>query len=209
MNKKNTAKAKAAPKPKARAKAKAATTATPTNTVPKKTAAKPRPRKAETKERERLRRLGITRTICDKYAESSESMSSICEANGVDRATFWRWRDEDPELQALFDEARTRHDKLYFETIGESALGSMRKLVEGYEYEETQQIAKVIVVDGQQKVVPDKVVKTKHHVPPSPGMVAMTLRNLHGWRDRLDIKHSGEIVTAKQVMIIGGKEIEF
>lgn len=168
-----------------------------------------RTRKTDDPAKQLRERIALAEKICADYATGEFTIDSCAQNHGIAYDTFASWRRAHPEISEIYKAACESYREEKFNRLRPLALNSFERLVAGYDYEETQTTAKVqIGPDGKQQIVPDRIVKTKHHVSPSPGMVAMAMRNWHGMRDRLDVNHSGTITT-RQVMVIGGKEIEF
>lgn len=209
-SKKPAVKGQAKPRTRKPAKAAPAKASAKLQPVPASGQAKDAKRKDAARKRALAERLRIVEKVCGGYRHGDVTLETACAQAGISRKTFYLWREEDPRIADAWHTARSEARTRKNEVLAEAALDSMLRLVRGYDHEETQHFGKVVVDEnGTRRVIPDRVVKTTRHIPPHPGMVAMCLRNLHGWRDRLEVNHSGEVTVTRQVMIIGGKEIVF
>lgn len=208
------ARKKAAPPAKPKRKSPRPHARTPRAEARAKAAAKPadaRRRSATARtgetEAERLAyRIGVTERICALYSNTNSTIASCCEECGIDVDTFWRWRAEHAELRELFEKAVEQHRKRRFEGLREKLLSSFEQLVVGCEVEDVVQEAEPGTdKDGKPALVVKLVRKTKRHILPNAGMVAMGMKNLHGFTDGVGVQVTGPVGT----FIIGGKEFAF
>jgi len=99
---------------------------------------------------------------------------------GVTEKTIYNWKAEQPEfLQAI----KKGKDEFDCKTAEES----LKKLIEGYDYQEAK-----VITDGEGKVIRKEM--TKKHVSPNPGSLCFFLKNRNPsrWRDMKAIELTGE-----------------
>lgn len=154
-------------------------------------------------------RMKIAKQICHLYENSKSTLESCCDAVGSDYATLWGWRSEHNEIRDLFEKAAITHRKLWFDGLKEKAFNSFERLLTGYDYtEDAQTVAPGTDKDGNPAMVVREIKRTKKHIAPNMGAVAMAMRNFHGMKDASDVNHSGSI-GVRQVFRIGGQVLEF
>jgi hypothetical protein len=135
----------------------------------------------------------IVKKICDLIEKDTFTIPEICEQVGIKRTTFFRWQDEKQDFK---DSLKAAYDKR-LTSFAEAALHSLRKKIEGYDYDETTVIY-TSDKEGKPKIKEKKTVKK--HVAPSDTAIIFTLTN----RDSLNWKHKSEVqndITSK------GKEL--
>jgi len=104
----------------------------------------------------------------------------LAELFGVCEKTIYNWKDENPTFKASVQEGKDHYDCA-------NAEDSLKKLVEGYDYQEAK-----VITDGNGNVIKKEM--TKKHVSPNPGSVCFFLknRNPQRWRDMKAIELSGD-----------------
>lgn len=183
-------------------------------TAPKRAATKRAPAKkltrAEREAREHAERIRKVESICDLYRAGVHTIESCCEQVGVTYTTLREWTVRHEEIYELYKKASNEHSRRRLEgPLKEKALNSFERLITGYDYtEDAQTVTPVQKDDGSVQMVVREIKRTKKHVAPNAGMVAMGMRNFHGLMDRLDVQHSG-MIEVRQLAEIGGVSIEF
>lgn len=147
----------------------------------------------------------IANKFIELYATGEQSIQAICDEIKIDRSTFYAWKKNKSFAKMLDDAHKKRMN-----AIGEMALSGMVLLLSKHEYEETT-IEYTEGKDGKPKIKSQK--KVKKFIMPNPSMVALALTNRmpQDWKSKQSVEHTGPDgePLPKQIMIIGGKEIEF
>lgn len=153
-------------------------------------------------------KIKIAKAICDKYATGKYTIASCCDSEGLSEKQFLNWGLDIPEISDMYERAKQLATEYRKNDLKVCALNSLRRLVEGFEYEETHQEGKPMVNEKgiQTGITVTMVKKVKKTFAPNPTAVIFTLKSLEPttFRDGLPEVHHQE-----QVFMIGGKEIKF
>lgn len=119
--------------------------------------------------------------ICSLIHHDSYTVEEICQQVGIGRTTYFRWQDEKEDFRDAIKKAREELNALIFH----EARNSIRRIINGYSYEE---VSRTISVDkeGAERLVSEKTV-TKH-VAPNPTAIIFALKQ-DGWADRVENTH--------------------
>lgn len=114
------------------------------------------------------------------HAATGKTDEDIAYELGVSITTLRNWRDSHPELHTAIQDGR---DHWTVTTVEQSLI----KRAQGYEYEETS--VRESEKEGR------CVTTTKKHMPPDSRAAQFVLTNRapERWRDRQEIKHTGEV----------------
>lgn len=112
----------------------------------------------------------IKQSIIDTVARRNPTKSSLCRSHGITWQTLKNWRKEDP----AFDEAYRAAEQAYLDALRVKARNSLRRLIEGYEYETER--TTYAPGRGGDPVIVQKVV-TRLHQPPNERAIEFVLRN--------------------------------
>jgi len=95
----------------------------------------------------------------------------LAELFGVCEKTIYNWQDDNPSFRSAILKGKDFYDTNLAER-------SLKKLVEGYDYQEAK-----IVTDAKGNIIKKEM--TKKHVSPNPGSVCFFLKNRapDRWRD--------------------------
>lgn len=123
----------------------------------------------------------------DAIREDSYSITELCEKAGISRSTYYNWIDEVKEFKQAVDEAK----KDFEATISVECKKSLKRLIKGYEAEETQ-TAYISDAQGNPKVR-EKIVKKKH-VTPNLGAIIhwQTNKEPETWQNRQRTEVTGK-----------------
>lgn len=89
--------------------------------------------------------------------ENDMSVTEICKAVGINRKTFYEWKNTKPEFAQAIEEA---HQHAYDELIA-IARRTLRDRIEGYSVEETTFTYEPSSLDDTEMILKKKVVKRK------------------------------------------------
>jgi hypothetical protein len=112
----------------------------------------------------------IVERICSLISEDSFTVAEICAKAGIAISTYYEWQ----ESKAEFSEAIKRSKDKFDETLVKEAKASLRKLVNGYEFDEKKTIY-TTDKDGKPKIKEQTTIK-KHYQPSVPAVI-FTLAN--------------------------------
>jgi len=144
----------------------------------------------------------IVTQVCEEYEKCRYTIKSCCENAGVPYTTFTGWMREFkkfnskiPEeweffvpLEALYAHARETNEVNYESELILSSKSSLKKRIEGFEYEElVTEVKQKTDADGQTIMIPVGLKKTKKFIPPSETLIQFVLKNLQPekWGDRV------------------------
>lgn len=153
--------------------------------------------KAQRKHNE-TEKLEIGKRICDLYAEGN-TIESCCDTCGISDRAFRNWMESISELAELYKKARQKQSIEYKERLRRKADTALEKLVEGYEYEETEVTGVTITDDNGKKVfVPKGVKKVTKKMQPNITAVIFARTNTNDPNDP-------DFVNSRNVQQITGK----
>ncbi|WP_101690555.1 phBC6A51 family helix-turn-helix protein [Dysgonomonas massiliensis] len=92
-----------------------------------------------------------------ELVENDMSVTEICKTVGINRKTFYEWKNSKPEFAQAIEDARER---AYDEIIA-LARRTLRDRIEGYTVEETTFTYEPSPLDDEQMILKKKVVKRK------------------------------------------------
>ena len=108
--------------------------------------------------------------ICTLIEKDSYTVSEICSLSGISDDTYYTWQKEKPEFSDRIKKARDKFDEM----IIKEAKNSLRKLVKGYEVEETKTVFEN-GKNGRTKI--KEQIKTKKQCQPNVVATIFTLVN--------------------------------
>jgi len=99
---------------------------------------------------------------------------------GVAESTIYKWKEDHPKFSEAIKNGKDEFDC-------KTAEESLKKLIEGYDYQEAK-----VITDGDGNVIRKEM--TKKHVSPNPGSLCFFLKNRNPtrWRDMKAIELSGD-----------------
>ncbi|MDR1181711.1 MAG: hypothetical protein LBL13_07015 [Bacteroidales bacterium] len=135
----------------------------------------------------------IVKRICELIEKDSYTVSEICKTVGIADSTYYKWANDHVEFSDGIKKARNKFD----ENIVAEAKRSLKKLVNGYSYEET----KIVYIEGKPNEKGDPMPKIKEqvkitkHVPPNLGATIFLLTNKaeDEWKNRQNTEISGNV----------------
>lgn len=154
------------------------------------------------------RNISLAYKICDLYATDKYTIENACESQGVPYATFYGWitptrKGYVQEIQEIYLKAheekrlnRSRTLQERKESIGEIALESLKKKVEGWKWQETTREGKGEDEEtGNRRTV--KVVD-KFQVPDATSLIfALT----NAFPDEFKNKHNTDITSGDKPIV--------
>ena len=108
--------------------------------------------------------------ICTLIEKDSYTVSEICSLSGISDDTYYTWQKEKPDFSERIKKARDKFDEM----IIKEAKNSLRKLVKGYEVEETRTVFEN-VKNGRPKI--KEQITTKKQCQPNVVATIFTLTN--------------------------------
>lgn len=102
----------------------------------------------------------LTDVICELIVKDM-SISEVCEAVGINRKTFYEWKNSKPEFAQAIEEAREQA----YEELLSLARRTLRERIEGYTVEETTYTYEPASYDENEMILKKKVVKRKRKEP--------------------------------------------
>lgn len=93
--------------------------------------------------------------------ENDMSVSEVCNSVGINRKTFYEWKNTKPEFAQAIEEAR---EHAYDELLA-LARRTLRERIEGYTVEETTYTYEPASYDENEMILKKKVVKQKRREP--------------------------------------------
>ena len=127
----------------------------------------------------------IVSRICEMWEDGSYTIKDICNTTGVSETTFFRWKEEKRDFWESLKKAEERR----YKNLRNLALGGLRKLLQGYEYDEV--VKELKNVDGQDKLIETKRITKR--VSPNPTSVIFTLKNQDS--DNFKDRHEVDVTT--------------
>lgn len=144
----------------------------------------------------------IVMQVCEEYEKCLYTIKSCCENAGVPYTTFKGWMrefkkfgEEIPHewkffvpLEALYARVREINEVHYESELLHSSKSSLKKRIEGFEYEElVTEVKQKTDADGQTIMIPVGLKKTKKFIPPSETLIQFVLKNLEPekWGDKV------------------------
>lgn len=121
------------------------------------------------------RRQQIYRKILTLTKSGTHSVTAICGAVGIDRSTYYRWEQDDPQFaeQVLLAREYYRSQRL------KKANQGLDKLLTGYQYEEkTYEFTHIKDADGNEVQDFRLTKQTTKFVQPNASTVQFVLRNM-------------------------------
>jgi len=107
--------------------------------------------------------------ICKLISKDSYTIAEVCAMVGISERCYYDWQANNAEFADAIKKARDQFD----ETLIKEAKESLRKLVSGYEVEET----KVVYTDANGKPKIKEKTSVKKHFQPNTAAVIFTLTN--------------------------------
>lgn len=92
-----------------------------------------------------------------KLVENDMPVTQICKTVGINRKTFYEWKNSKPEFAQAIEDA---HERAY-DVIIALARRTLRDRIEGYTVEETTFTYETSPLDDEQMILKKKVVKRK------------------------------------------------
>lgn len=117
--------------------------------------------------------------ICSLIRKDSYTVEEICSLSDITKETYYSWLKTHPDFSDAVTRARGEFDEL----IVKEAKNSLRKLVNGYEYEEKKTVyVNHTIKDpdtGKEKQMPKikEQITTVKHIQPNQGAVEFVLCN--------------------------------
>ena len=138
-------------------------------------------------------------SLGEHYARRGLNDEQIAESLGISPASLYKYKNEYPE----FSEAIKRGKK----PVNIEVENILLKKVRGYEVEEK---TTVMSVDDEGNAKIKEIKSTTKHVQPNQRSIEMWLYNRMPeiWRQKLEIKHSGDIKTISELVRIAKEEAE-
>ena len=129
----------------------------------------------------------LVKKICDLFAKDSYTIAEVCNNVGLSEDCFYRWQKEKKE----FRDAVARAKERFNETLIKEAKYSLRKRVNGYEYDEKRT---VYVNDRKgNPSVKEKLVIHKHIQPDMSAIqFFLTNRDAKNWKNRQSSELTGK-----------------
>jgi len=127
--------------------------------------------------------------IAEDYAKGEMRIIDICNKYGFDESTWYRNLDPDDERHNVkFVKALKKADEKRMQNLADLAELGMKKLLTGYEYEETQTIIEPDSEDGKKGTIKE-VRRTKKKVKPDRTMIMFVATNRapKKWKHRSQI----------------------
>lgn len=149
-------------------------------------------------------KLEIAKKICEKYATGEFTIESCCHNAGIEKSTFHYWKIENPEIMAMFNDAKKKHNAIRKTGLKEKAETGLEQLILGFWITETD-TEEMFSKTGQ---LVGKKVKTKNRfIQPQTAAVIFALKNTdpENWADQIQLDVTGD----EQIFQIGGQTIRF
>jgi len=149
-------------------------------------------------------KLRIAKIICEKYATGEFTMESCCHAGGIEKSTFHYWKIDHPEIMAIFNDAKKKHNLIRKTGLKEKAETGLEQLILGFWITETD-TEELFSKTGQ---LVGKKIKTKNRfIQPQTAAVIFALKNTdpENWADQINLEVAGD----EQIFQIGGQSIRF
>lgn len=123
----------------------------------------------------------IAERICEIYSTQRVTVSSACQAVGINERTFRVWRENNSDIAALWKKARASMQESYWEdTLKPLAESAFEKLLKGQTvYLKHTEGKETINKNGEKEfLITRQTVTEKHYLPhPSVVIFAMKLMN--------------------------------
>lgn len=135
--------------------------------------------------------------ICELLSKG-ETKENAAKMAGISPAILYDWQNRYPEFLEAVKRARTEFENWQMNGILESATKSLKRLVEGYEYDEIENEYEQDGKGGYR--IKRQKTKTKQ-VPPSPTAVIFALcnRDPEHWQNRVTNDINGRLETESVV----------
>lgn len=149
-------------------------------------------------------KLKIAKEICEKYESGEFTIHSCCLNAGIEKSTFHDWKHRNPEIMAMFNAAKKKHNEIRKSGLKEKAETGLEQLILGFWVTETD-TEEMFSKTGQ---LVGKKVKSRHRfIQPQTAAVIFALKNTdpENWSDQIQLDVTGD----EQIFQIGGQTIRF
>ena len=129
-------------------------------------------------------KIVIAECVCNLYQTDRYSLETCLSAVGIKSdGTWYKWCDEIEEIEALYQEATKKKDRIYRGRLKERGRTSLERGIEGYTITLTEQVyqwQEIAQEQGPPKLEQVLVAEKKKqvYVKPSPTLIQYVLNNL-------------------------------
>lgn len=129
----------------------------------------------------------IVARICEMFANDSYTIAEVCRNVGLSEDCFYRWKKEKKE----FRDAVARAQERFNETLIKEAKYSLRKRVNGYEFDENRT---TYVNDRKGNPIIKERIKIRKHIQPDMSAIQffLTNRDAQNWKNRQSSELTGK-----------------
>lgn len=159
----------------------------------------------------KAQKVKITKDILEMYKDGIHTLTSCCEAKGVNPSSFFKWKCSSSgrhyvaEVERIFKEATEVRDFTFKAKLKDGARGALLRLITGHTYEE---VTTEVKQDADGTTKPVSIKKVKKEVQPNATAVIFALKNTDSETFKDEVQNTGVITHNHTYGDLSDEELE-